>query len=388
MIPKFFLGALLALSLALGQTAMAHSDMEIGADAACVAAPCTANLVVEYDFSKTVRASFAASLDGDSLYTTEDPGFSPVEEEEDDLYPILNGTVITLTVTAIEGNVSLKFGPTLLDDVNDSLQLGIAGVEDGGPNDLHRHPDYQLQLRLPAGEYGEGKISFQLSADNGYGTSPSYTLHVTNGYLTGVTYDSEAEDKRSLACQRVIGSSTRAFLNTRHLALTKCLDAVQVAKARGALSPAPGNLAAAVARAEKECVDAAASSPGPDSKTMLGRMALARARALGSIKKACGGTGKGSGDYTEDNDILANLGFLSCQSDRVISSTYGLAKEDLANYAVRASQGGRCVGGTDAGAPCGLPDTYACAGGGICENSLDLFLPCLIGQYAGEEEEE
>jgi len=366
---KYVLAGVLALAVLGSGVARAHSDMAVASDA-----DGGGNLIVDYNFDTKVRATYSTTIGDNSIYSIDDPGFVSLEADEPgEAYVLDPGTTVTVEITAVDGKVSMLLNSVVLDTVGETVVLGTEGALP--PNDLHYHADFQLLLRLPAGEYGEGQISFKLTGTGGYGDSEEYTLHVTNGFLNGVEYDSASEDKASVKCQAAIGNAVRKFSAAKYQLLTKCLDAVQKAAAQEALTVPPASLSAVMAKAEVVCADE--SGTGDLSKTMLGKIRAAKQKALASMSKACGSNG--SGDYTEENDLRANLGFVECKTDELISATYGFASHALEEFNVRAAEGGRCVGGTDAGAPC---PPYACAGGGTCEASLDLFFPCLVPHEA------
>lgn len=361
----------LALAIAGTGVAHAHSDMAVASDS-----DGSGNLIVDYDFAAKARATYSTTIGGISTYSIDDPGFVSLEADEPgEAYVLDPGTTVTVEITAVDGKVSMLLNSVLLDTTGETVVLGTEGA--APPNDLHHHADFQLQLRLPAGQYGEGRISFKLTGDNGYGDSEEYTLHVTNGFLNGVEYDSAAEDTASVKCQAAIGKAVRNLAAAKYQLMTKCLDAVQKVTAKEALAVPPASLSAAWAKAGVVCADE--NGTGDLGKTLLGRIRAAKQKALASVRKACGSNG--SGDYTEDNDLLANLGFVECNTEELVSATYGFASQALQSFDVRAAEGGRCVGGTDASAPC---PPYACAGGGTCGTSLDLFFPCLV-PHAGED---
>ncbi len=116
-----------------------------------------------------------------SLYSGTIPAFDllAADEPSEPSYTITAGTQVTLTITGIDaGTTAMKIGTTQLAAVGDSVVLGTVPFP-------HTHPEYQLQLTLAEGEYGEGRISFRLSASGPttYAQSEIYTLKISNRAL-------------------------------------------------------------------------------------------------------------------------------------------------------------------------------------------------------------
>lgn len=195
----------------------------------------------------------------------------------------------------------------------------------------------QLILALPAGTFGEARISFKLtdaSASPTYSDSEVYTLTLTNGHLGAVDFSTSSLDRPAIRCQQAVGREARKFLNKKLTFLSQCLDAVMLYNARAAAG-LPSS--AALQAAEKRCADASGS--GPESRTLLGKIESARAKALDAIKATCGVAG--SGDFTQDEDIQAHISMVGCRAEELVSASYNTAKHDLEPFTARSSQGGQ-----------------------------------------------
>lgn len=293
-------------------------------------------LALDFEFeSVVVRVPFTTVLGPVSFYSDTIPAIEPLAADDltIPLYVLDAGTQVTMEITAIDaGTVSVKIGATTLDSVGDTAVVGTTPIP-------HTHPTYQLALDLPEGEFGEGRVSFKLTASGPttYAESAVYTLRVSNGPLPVLAYDTASEDKASTKCLAAVSKAVAKFVSSKHKLLAKCLDKVQAWQAKAALLTPPGNLAAAAA--EKACADAAGT--GPDSATMLGRIDAARAKAFTAIQTACGASG--SADLSDD-DIGAHLGLAGCRVEELASATYGTGREALEDFPTRATQGGEPVG--------------------------------------------
>lgn len=338
---------LLACGVALAQP---HAgDMIVGSTADAGGA-----LAIEYDFSAKVKTAFSAEIAGTSIYTATEPGFDALDMDEplESFFVLDDGTQVGVEITHIDaGKTAMKINAVTLDSVGDAVVLGTQGAVP--PGDLHHHPEFQLLLMLPAGEFGEGSISFKLTTTSlAYTESAEYTITLTNGHLAGVEYDAAAYDSASVACQKTVAKQVGKLTAATYKLLAKCLDKVQSWKAKEAAAN-PG-AASAQAAAEVACADATGS--GPDAKTMLGRIQTAEQKAVDGIAEKCGATG--SGDYSETNDVTAHVNLAQCRTEELISASYGFAQANLASFTARASQGG---------------------------NPLDQSFPCLVPQAEEED---
>ena len=96
-----------------------------------------------------------------------------------------------------------------------------------------------------------------------------------------------------------------------------------------------------------------------DEKTLVGKVAGKKARAIASIEKKCGTPGQtatdgatipsgASSDY-DTSQIQAYVERVSCATEDLLGRGYNGASTDLAAFNVRVSQGG---GSLDAKFPC------------------------------------
>ena len=330
---KLARGLTAALLVAALSPAAAHAhgtaEMILGSTADSAGA-----LALDFEFeSVVVRVPFTTALGPVSFYSDIIPAIEPIAADDVTipLYVLDASTQVTMEITAIdEGAVSVKIGPTTLAAVGDTAVVGTMPIP-------HTHPTYQLALNLPEGEFGEGRVSFKLTATGPttYAESEIYTLRISNGPLPVIAYDTASEDKSSTKCLATVSKAVAKFVSAKHKLLAKCMDKVQAWQAKAALLTPPGNLASAEAAAEKACADA--SGAGPDSATMLGRIDAARAKAFTTIQTACGASG--SSDLSDD-DISAHLGLAGCRVEEIVSATYGTGREPLEDFTTRATQGG------------------------------------------------
>ncbi len=299
-------------------------------------------LAIEFEFTSVARTGFSTPVGPDSLYTGASPSLAQLTVDTAPLFALAASTQVSLEVTRVdEGKTAVKIGPTVLDAVGESAVIGTTPFTE-------QHPEWQLLLNLPEGEFGEGDISFKLTTTSGsYTSSDEYTLHLSNGVLGAVDYDVNAYDSTSVKCQQTVGIQTRTFVQKKLAILRACLDKAEVARAKESLLVAPADLAAKQAAAEKACADATGS--GPDSGTMLGKIDKARQVAFSAIQKKCGTPNppsipaSASGDFSDD-DMQQHLGLAGCRAEELAGAEYGGGREAIEGYAVRASQGGDLLG--------------------------------------------
>ena len=203
------------------------------------------------------------------------------------------------------------------------------------PNDIgDQHPELQLLLALPPGEFGEGTISFKLTTTSGaYTESASYTLRLSNGHLAPLDYAQSAYDKEAIDCQKTIGKAVRGYMAAKHKALGGCLDKIAVVEAR---EHAGEDAAKAETAAATVCGD-----------KMLAKIAGARDKAEAAMLATC----IVSGDLTATS-AAAHLGLAGCRVEELISASYPGAQGLLAAFMA----GGRPV---DTHFPCLIPAPHA-----------------------------
>lgn len=129
-------------------------------------------LALRYDFAQVVRTSLSFAGPTSSLFSTTDPGWDTLVTAGDGFFPLPAGVPVTVEITAIDPDVSLKVGPSTLDAVGESRLLGTT------PS-VHVHPSWQLVL--PNGTTATRTVSFKLTTTApGYAASASYTATLTN----------------------------------------------------------------------------------------------------------------------------------------------------------------------------------------------------------------
>jgi hypothetical protein len=323
------------------------------------------HLIVSYDFDSVAPLSFGFALGGASVYSGTNPGFDTADGDEffpgtDVPYPIFPpGVPIYVVLTDNDGGrTGMKINGVTLAHVGDQAIVGTS--EATPPGDLHRHPEWQLFLPHPEGTFGEGHISFKVRTTTpGYADSPEYTLTLSNGHLPPPEYAGDAYDDASVACQATVGKAVALYVERVYGALRRCLDQVQIFRARRVAGLDDSK---AVAAAERACADRNGRSA--DSATMLGRLEVARVKAAAAIRKRCGFAEAGkqhraaaSSDFG-DATIEQHLGLARCRVERLAAASYFRARTYLKTFRARDTQGGQ---------------------------PLSEYLPCVV-QTAGEEE--
>lgn len=136
-------------------------------------------LTGQFEFDRPIGLFFNTCLGGTgehceggtAVYSSVSPGFEPLEEDDaqQSLYTLADGTEITLEVTAIDEELSLRIEDTVLDDAGDSVVLGETP---------EIHADVTSQLALPGGPpSGEYEVSFRLhTTSETYDDSQEFTL--------------------------------------------------------------------------------------------------------------------------------------------------------------------------------------------------------------------
>jgi hypothetical protein len=127
-------------------------------------------LAVEYDFDREVEVTPSATLGGMTLFTSSDPGFDALEEDEpeESFFVLDDGTAVTVEITAIDPGAAVRIRGVTLDAIGEAAVLGTMP-------DLHHHPEWQLAL--PEGVIETRTLSFKLTAASGaYDESEEYTL--------------------------------------------------------------------------------------------------------------------------------------------------------------------------------------------------------------------
>lgn len=105
------------------------------------------------------------------LFSTTDPGVQTPSSPDGALFPVAEGTEVSLEVVALDAAVNVNVGSATLDGVGQSVVLGTA-------SSLHIHPVFQIVV--PEDEVGQYAFSFRFTAA-GYDPSPAYDMLLSNG---------------------------------------------------------------------------------------------------------------------------------------------------------------------------------------------------------------
>jgi hypothetical protein len=289
-------------------------------------------LAVAFDFDSAVPVSFDAEpVPGITIYTTTEPGFDALEEDEpgEGLFVLDAGTQVSVEITRIDpGRTAMLLNSVLLDHVGESVVLGTQGA--APPNDIHHHGTMQLILTLPPGTYGTGKLSFKLTTTSGaYSESQSYTVTLSNAHLAPIEYDGAALDRAGVKCQQTIGKEDRKLVGKIFGELAKCLDKANLVEAIEATGADAGSAESA---AQRVC---GASLPS--------RIAGFVARSQASAEKACS---LPSPAYVQPVDLASHFDFVRCQAGTMAGAAYGGARALLAEFGGEAvADGVPCLGG-------------------------------------------
>ncbi|MCW5891334.1 MAG: hypothetical protein KIT14_12390 [bacterium] len=142
-------------------------DMLIGSTA-----PGGGALALRYDFGRPVRATLSFTGPTTSLFTSTDPGWDLLVTPGDGLFPLPAGVPVTVEITAIDPDLSLKVGPSTLAAPGEFRLLGTTSA-------IHVHPSWQLVLAN--GTTGTRSVSFRLTTTSpSFAASASHTATVTN----------------------------------------------------------------------------------------------------------------------------------------------------------------------------------------------------------------
>lgn len=384
-----------ALALAVSQPGAAraqhaHQDLAIGSDAAGSGA-----LLIDYPFAErpVVRVSDSGAPVG--LFTTGDPGFGAVKEDEpgEGIFALPPGEEISIEVVAIDDSVALKLdngvdGTFFVPFDGTTYRLGLIGngVCDDGTRlctagdvgascsdhddcntltpDLHQHPEYQLLLLGDAERFAEGRVTFKVIDTGGgtFGASPPYTLTISNGHLPGLEIDEAPSEGAARAkCQKALAGAVRGLMGAEYKLFSACLDKVIAAEHLGKSETA----------AQKAC-----SPDGADPKSLAGRVAGAAAKAEAKVAKACGALGDTSEPFTA-SQVRTHLGMASCRTQELIGAAYNGGREHLAElFSGTCGGGGTCEGGLHAGDACSADEDCS------AEQDVDDAFPCLIMSQA------
>lgn len=146
-----------------------HTDIEL-----LSIADGTGALTSDYDFDRPIRLSDSLGFcpGGQCRYVSTNPGFVTPADDARGLFALAPGTAVSLEIVAIDDGASVKVGSAILDDPDESVNLGSA------PG-LHNHPEWTLIL--PEGVSGQYEVSFRLTTTAAaYADSGVFTALLTN----------------------------------------------------------------------------------------------------------------------------------------------------------------------------------------------------------------
>jgi hypothetical protein len=339
-----------------------HGDFLVAADA-----DGSGNLLIEYPFDEIPIVSTTASpLPG--VFTATDPGFVPGQDEPaESVFELDLGTEVGIEIVAIDADVALQVGMSLLDSAGDTAIIGTHDDPDPEMSSLHQHPEFLLLLLADSpGDFAEGDFSFRLF-DNaaGYGDTDIYNLTLSNGYLPAV------EEAASAKCMKSVAKAQSRLLARTYGLLSRCLDATKAVELAG--KPA--------AKALSAC-----GLDSSDSKSLVSRLAAEHAKAMDSAAKACGPLSDASEPFTE-SALSAHLGMGACRAQELAGATYAGARDELAAVLEEALGASTCAVGTCAG---GASDGASCSEDADCaaEEAVAEALPCMVASSGGHEDEE
>lgn len=346
-VAKKMVVATLCLSVLLAASARAHTQglMFIGKDQAD---PSHGNLKIEYEFRRHVAGLDWAGFG--NLFETLDLGFGAAEDDPPHVFELDLNTDVAMEIIHLDPGVQVELNSNVITAPGTYLigthdQTG-ANIENSG---LHNHPYFRLNLNSDH-EFGEGLVVFRIVQGTngpGYGASPTYVVHLSNGYLAEVNYGTGPTiDQASLKCQKAVQSAGQKYFVKVHKAIGKCLDKIANWKAR----QAAGHPSATVAQAQAEKACADASGSGPDAQTLLGKLATFEAKAVSDAQMKCGAPNgttmdgrtippTASNDFSE-RELRTHLGLLRCRAEEALGAAYAHVLHDLEMFPVRPSQGG------------------------------------------------
>jgi len=353
--------ALLTLGVCPAVAQHAHEDLIIGSTVSG-----GGNLTLEYALDE--RPIVAVSDNGvfPGLFDATDPGFMPATDEPPDIFSLNLGTTVSLELTDIDPNISVKVNATTLDAVGSVAVIETHDNADPELSSLHVHPTFQLGILADANTFGEGRFSFRFKG-TGYGDSAIYTLKVSNGYLPPLDAlaDPMATDdakKQAVNCQKAVAKEIRKFWAKKHGLMSKCFDAVIAVEGLG------------------KSAESAAATCGlnaTDPKSLAGKIAAVRTKTIAGIAKKCGPLSTSSIPFT-DSAVQTHVGMASCRVEELIAATYNNSVEHLGEILGGECPAGTCVGGPNNGAAC--TDEHDCS----AEDDVIAAFGCLKMAQAAE----
>jgi hypothetical protein len=121
-----------------------------------------------------VAVTASAASGGFVLYTAADPSFEN-PEGDDGVFPLLDGTQVTVEIAAIGDTVGVKLRGQSLLAAGDRVVLGTMPT-------LHAHPEWQLTL--PEGASACQTVRLRITAASTYAASDKYVLQISDAPAT------------------------------------------------------------------------------------------------------------------------------------------------------------------------------------------------------------
>ncbi len=296
--------------LGLGSAAAQHSHtMLVTSDAAGTGA-----LGLEWDFDGLpIARTTDSGLPG--VFTGNIPGFNDGTGDGVTSFPLTDTTDVDVEIMAIDEGIRWIFGGTPVEESGDTALIGTM------PS-LHNHATFEITAD-DANTFAEGEISFRVNESTavpfGYTPSEVRTLTVSNGYLSPF----ETATKDDLKCLKTVAGAARKFNGKTYQLIGKCMDAVL----------AHTMLEKPATPALKKC-----SIDELDEKSLVGRIAAEKAKAVEKIAKNCGALSDSSLPFTE-SQIHTHLGMAQCRAEELAGATYNLAASQIGHILEEASLG-------------------------------------------------
>lgn len=242
------------------------------------------------------------------VFTNNVPGLNDGVGDGATTFTLNDGTNLDIELMAIDEGIRWIFTNGALEEPGDKALLGTM------PN-LHNHATFEL-IGDDNTQFREGRVSFRIyestSVPVGYTRSEVRTLRATNGHLPPlVALSSEKQNKKQLKCQQAVADGTRGYLYKAHQLISDCADAM---------------LSHTMAEAKVKPALRKCDLDENNEKSLIGRIAAEKQKALEKISKKCGALTDSSTPYTASN-IHTHLGMAACRAQEMVGATYNNAVE-------------------------------------------------------------
>lgn len=249
------------------------------------------------------------------VFTGNIPGLNDGAGNGVDSFALTDTTDVDVEIMSIDEGIRWIFGGTPVDAPGETALVGTM------PS-LHNHATFEITAD-DANTFAEGEISFRVIESTavpfGYTPSEVRTLTVSNGYLSPL----ETATKDDLKCLKTVAGAVRKFNGKTYQLVGKCMDAVL----------AHTMLEKPAKPALKKC-----SVDELDEKSLVGRIAAEKAKAVAAIDKKCGPLSDSSAPFTE-SQVHTHLGMAQCRAEELAGATYNLAASQIGHVLEEASLG-------------------------------------------------